>query len=207
MARQLITTPKFRVSYSKVWDPKPNDNGDLVYGLTMIFEPDANLKKMKRIVKECRIAKFGDAIPRKFQDPFKDGTQYYLDNEKKNPEYKGKIVVNANSYNQAVGVCKIDKKYTDKDDPRRYPIIKDKSEFYSGCFAVASVVAFAYDKKGKKGVSFGLQNVIKIANGEPLGRSSNPVDDFGMLEDDLFEEDFDEDEDDDDDDDDDDLEF
>ena len=47
--------------------------------------------------------------------------------------------------------------------------IIDESEAYSGAYYRAQVRAFAYDSAGNKGVSFGLQNVQKMAEGDPLG--------------------------------------
>jgi hypothetical protein len=53
-----------------------------------------------------------------------------------------------------------------------------KDEFYAGCFARATIRAFAYDKNGNKGVSFALQNVQKLKNGEPFGSKRKAEDDF-----------------------------
>ena len=52
-------------------------------------------------------------------------------------------------------------------DAQRQPII-NKEDFYSGCYAVASYSVYCYDKPTSKGVSFGLYNVMKIKDGEPL---------------------------------------
>ncbi len=62
-------------------------------------------------------------------------------------------------------------------DSDRETII-DQSEFYSGCFARATVSAYAYDYMGNKGVSFNLLNVQKLDDGEPFSARSRPEDDF-----------------------------
>jgi hypothetical protein len=56
-------------------------------------------------------------------------------------------------------------------------IIEEK-DFYSGCFARATVRAFAYSNKGNNGVAFGLQNIQKLRDGDPLGGRTRPSDDF-----------------------------
>jgi hypothetical protein len=54
----------------------------------------------------------------------------------------------------------------------------DQGEFYSGCYGRASIVFFAYNTNGSRGVSAALQNLQKLENGEPLGGKSRPEDDF-----------------------------
>ena len=48
------------------------------------------------------------------------------------------------------------------------PVI-DPDDIYSGCICVASVTAFAYDQAGNKGVSFFLNSVLKLRDGDRLG--------------------------------------
>jgi hypothetical protein len=47
--------------------------------------------------------------------------------------------------------------------------IINEADFYPGCYARATVRPFWYDTAGNKGVAFGLQNIQKLADGEPLG--------------------------------------
>ena len=63
-------------------------------------------------------------------------------------------------------------------------IIEEK-DFYPGCYARATVRAFAYDQAGNRGVAFGLQNIQKLADGEPLGGRTKPHDDFEPVDDDV----------------------
>ena len=60
--------------------------------------------------------------------------------------------------------------------------IIDKSEFYAGCWARASVNAYAYDQKGNCGVAFGLNNLQKVADGESFSGRTRPEDDFAPIE-------------------------
>jgi hypothetical protein len=57
--------------------------------------------------------------------------------------------------------------------------IMDQSEFYAGCYGRASIVFFAYNTNGSRGISAALQNLQKLEDGEPLGGKSRPEDDFG----------------------------
>jgi len=53
-------------------------------------------------------------------------------------------------------------------DVRGAPII-DPEKFYPGCWVLPIIRPFAYDRKVKKGVSFGLQGCIWIADDRRLG--------------------------------------
>src|SRR5699024_9721609 len=69
--------------------------------------------------------------------------------------------------------------------------ILDSTEGYSGCYARASINAFPYSVSGNKGVSFGLNHIRKMTNGEPLGGSYSAEHDFAEFagESDEFDED------------------
>ncbi|AYZ73432.1 DUF2815 family protein [Fusobacterium necrophorum] len=56
-------------------------------------------------------------------------------------------------------------------DVRAQPIL-NQSEIYSGIYARVSVTFFAYSVNGKKGIGAGLNNVQKLADGEPLAASA-----------------------------------
>ncbi len=58
------------------------------------------------------------------------------------------------------------------------PII-DPNAFYSGCYARATVSFYAYNQNGNKGVGCGLNNVQKLADGEPLSGRTTAEEDFG----------------------------
>ena len=66
--------------------------------------------------------------------------------------------------------------------------IIDKSELYSGCYGRVSIMPAAYNVDGNKGIKFYLNNVQKLAEGEPLGGAgaSNASDDFTAVEDDFL---------------------
>lgn len=56
--------------------------------------------------------------------------------------------------------------------------IVDPSKFYSGCYGRASIVFYAFNQNGNKGIACRLQNLQKLAEGEPLISRSRPEEDF-----------------------------
>jgi hypothetical protein len=56
--------------------------------------------------------------------------------------------------------------------------ILDPKEIYSGVIVRVALRAFSYDMGGNRGVSFGLQNLQKLDDGEPIGNWVRPEDDF-----------------------------
>ena len=72
------------------------------------------------------------------------------------PECAGCYVITVSSKNKPVLV---DKKKTPITDPQ---------DLYSGCYGRAIINFFVYDTNGNKGISAGLNGVMKLHDGEPL---------------------------------------
>lgn len=169
----MIMTPEFRVSFPVVFKPRSatNDNGDAgtpKYSITMLFAKDADLSKLKAAAQAAAKEKWGDKIPKNLRSPFRDQGEKELEGY-----VEGAVFINATSL-QKPGLV----------DRNREDII-DETEFYAGCYARATLRAFAYDKKGNRGVAFGLNNVQKLRDGESLSGRTRAQDDFA---DDLPEE-------------------
>ncbi len=97
----------------------------------------------------------------------------------------------------ATATTELDAAHTTLPLPDALPIC----EVYAGMYAIATLRPFVYDVNGNRGVSFGLQNIQILRDGEPLDGRMRPEQEFEAVEqDDVFD-----DEDDDDDDPDDDL--
>jgi hypothetical protein len=183
---RTVVTPVGRFSYCNLFEPKIETRKNKktgktseveLYSLSLILEPDADLTDLKALVQEAKaeyIKKKGD--PGYMRSPFRRGVQksdeYPLGYDlAKNPEYEGKIIISATSQ----------KIRPDVRDANVQPIL-DPSQVYSGCYGRMSVVAFAYDGESK-GITFGLQNVQKVRDGEPLGvKRSKAEDDFTAFE-------------------------
>ena len=113
----------------------------------------------------------GGKPPKNWKDTLRDGDEE-KDTEEY-PEYEGHYFMNV-SGNRRPGVV----------DINRNPV--EPEEIYSGCYVRASINAYAFNTQGNAGVSFGLNNVQKVRDGEPLGGGgSKAEDDF----DDDFEDD------------------
>lgn len=175
MANASLITPKFRVSFANVFRPQPPMAGSKPdakpkYGLTMLFPKDADLSALKHAAHMAAVEKFGDKLKdpnfaKTLRSPFRD------QGEKQHEGYvPGCIFVNATSA-QRPGLV----------DQNVQPIIEE-SQFYSGCYAIASVNAFAYEQMGNRGVAFGVNNIQKVGDGEPLGGRVRPEAEFKPVE-------------------------
>ncbi len=164
-----VMTPVFRASFVNVFTPRMNDQtGKNEYSLKMIFEKDEDFSALQDVVKEAIRNKWGTNPPKGLKSPLKDGNESDVE---KYPEDKNKIIANAKSTLCPPGLIDI------KD---KQPII-DPKEFYSGCYAIATVTAYAYNKNGNRGVAFGLQNICKMKDGEPLVSRATAEDDFASV--------------------------
>ena len=103
--------------------------------------------------------------------PFRDGA------EKATVGFgPGKTFINVSSKRQP-GV--VDRFAGPDGKPR---VITDPDEIYSGCRVRASLLPFAYDTQGNKGVSFLLGNVQKLGEGPRLDGRLRAEDEFDALE-------------------------
>lgn len=82
------------------------------------------------------------------------------------PVYSGTYYFNAKS-NKRPGVVGPDLK-----------LIMDEEEVYPGCIIRASMSFYGYDFNNKKGIAVGLQNVMKVRDGDKIGGGSKAEDDF-----------------------------
>ncbi|MBR1625616.1 MAG: DUF2815 family protein [Bacteroidales bacterium] len=163
-----VVTPTFRASFVNVFEPRQNEqSGKLEYSVKMIFDKDADLTGLKEIIKEAIRNKWGNNPPKNLKMPLRNGNESDLD---KYPEDADKVIANAKSVAYPPGLI----------DAKTKQEILDPKEFYSGCYARASLVAYAYDNVSK-GVAFGLQNLLKIRDGEPLVNRASAESDFAGI--------------------------
>lgn len=164
--KQTLITPVGRVSYPSVFKPTKMEGstGEPKYELTLLFpkSDEEALAPLKRAIAAVRAEKWGpdkSKWPANLRSPFRDGDR----DKPNNPEYAGMIFIRMTSQNRPGLV-----------DAAVQPII-DQSQFYPGCYAKAEVNAFAYDKAGNRGMSFGMNNIQKVKDGEPLGGAARPA--------------------------------
>jgi hypothetical protein len=166
-----VVTGRVRLSFVNLFEPKSIDGGKAKYSCLLLI-PKSDTKTLNDInnaidaAKEAgKVSKFGGKIPANVKITLRDG-----DEEKDTeefPEYKGCYFMNASSEHRPSVVDKGVKK------------ILDPSEVYSGCYARVSLNFYAYNTSGNKGISAGLGNVQKLADGDYLSGHSTPEEDFG----------------------------
>jgi len=165
--KHKVITPLFRVGFPRVFKARAvNEGGEEKFSIECLFASDADLKPLKQAAAAAAREKWGDNIPKNLRSPFKDsGEKSDLDGFE-----EGCVHISPKSKYKPGLV-----------DANMEPIIVD-TEFYGGCYARASVNAYAYTHpQGGPGVSFGLLNVQKIDDGEPFSSRSNPEDDFDAI--------------------------
>lgn len=169
MSRTLIT-PEGIASYAYVFRPQAsmNPGEEPKYAITLLLDEDADLSKLKKACLDKAEDKFGskakEMIKRgKLRWPFRSGNEDYPDDEL----YADKTFIKASSSDKPQIV-----------DEDRKPIT-DETEFYSGALCRISLFPFAYERKGNKGISFILNNIQKLGEGERISGRTSAADDFG----------------------------
>jgi hypothetical protein len=168
-----IITPSFRVSYPNVFKPKRNElNGKDEYSLVALFPKGADLSQLKAAAMAAIEKKWPNPAtrPQNIRTPFRKHEDRIKDGKLPAGYEAGGIYINLKS---SVKPGVVNQQVQDIIDPQ---------DFYAGCYARAAVTAFAYDQKGNRGVSFGLQNLQKVKDGDPLGSRTLATDDFAPLE-------------------------
>lgn len=177
---KVITGPKTRWSYANVWDPKSINGGTPKFSVSLIVPKSdvATVKKIEAAIQaayeegESKLKGNGKSVPslKVLKTPLRDGDLERPDD----PAYANSYFINANSAT-APGIV----------DADRQPIL-DRSEVYSGVYGRASINFYAFNSNGNKGIACGLNNLQKIADGEPLGGKARAEDDFATDDDDDF---------------------
>lgn len=161
MSTQIVTG-KVRFSYVNVFTPKAQMGGDEKYSVTLLIPKTdkATLAKINGAIKEAK-AKYseshnGKAAPTKTTLHDGDGPRP-SDGEPFGEECKGCMVISVSSKRKPPVI-----------DDNKVPIT-EPTEFYSGCYGRAIINFYAYDTNGNRGISAGLNGLMKLYDGEPLG--------------------------------------
>lgn len=173
-----VVTPAFRVSYPFVFEARFNElkNKD-EYSIVALFKKGENLKVLTDAMELAAKEKWGadkTKWPKNLRNPIKDQGE-------KAKEVDGKTVL-PSGYESGAKFLTL----TSKDKPAVLDQAKNeiliKSEFYAGCYARAIVHAYAYDNAGNKGITFYLNALQKVKEGEPLSGRMKPEDQFTAIE-------------------------
>lgn len=170
-----VRTGEVRLSYVHLLEPFSNMDGkDPNYSVVLLIPKSdrATIKALKDAQKVAlengKSSKFGGKIPPNWKNTLRDGDEEKDTDEQ--PEYAGHLFVTVSS-NRKPGVVDRQMNPITTGDP-------DLDGIYSGCYARVTLNCYPFAAQGNKGVSFGLQNVQKLRDGEPLGSYSSPESDF-----------------------------
>lgn len=169
-----VLTPEFRVSFPKVFKPERNDlSGQDEFSLVALFAPGADLSKLKAAAKAACEKKWGTdqkKWPKNMRLPFRDQGERAKTDDDGNEYLPDGYVAGATFMNLK------SKKRPGLVNAQLQDII-DETDFYGGCWARAQVNAYAYDNKGNAGVSFGLNHIQKLKDGESFGSAARNASD------------------------------
>ncbi len=166
-----VVTPKFRLSFPELFSAKAFEDQDARFSIQMLFDKKTDLAGLKAVVKKAATDKWGEKPPKGLLLPFKDG------NEKDLIGYEDKIVVGASTkFKPQVVDANVEELFTQED-------------VYAGCYCRAAIIARAWEYKNdkgqimKRGVSFTLESVQKLAEGERFVVRPDATDTFDAVSD------------------------
>lgn len=149
-----------RFSYAHVWEASSvSEGGDKKFSVSCIIQKSdkATIEKVNAAIKAAYeigiTSKFNGKKPANWKNPLRDGDTDRIEDE----AYQNALFVNA-SCKTRPGVV----------SASRQPIT-EQEDFYSGCYGYVSVNFFPFNTNGNMGVAAGLNNVMKVKDGESLG--------------------------------------
>jgi len=167
-----VVTGKVRLCYANIWEPVAREEGqEKKYSCSLII-PKSDTKTIDKIneaiesAKATGKAKWGGKLPPNLKLPLRDGDIDRADDE----NYENSYFINV-SCRTKPGVV----------DIYRNPIL-DAEEVYSGCYAIVSMNLYSFNASGNKGIAAGLNNIMKIAEGEHLGGRVSAENDFANVD-------------------------
>ena len=165
-----LRTPLFRAAFVSVFKKRSYEDGKPKFELTLLFpragKDKADLRSLKKAAQVAVEAEWGtdkSKHPEDLRNPFRDGDKVTWDG------FAGNTFIRTSSLFRP--------KIINRDNQE----LMTEEEFYAGCWAYATVNAYAYDTKGNKGVSFGLQNLIFIRDDEKFSGNASAEEDFSDL--------------------------
>lgn len=161
MSDKTLISPEFRGAYVQIFRAKAQKQEDGTMGaakfsLRAAFPPNSDLSAMKAAAAQAAADKWGDKVPKTIRSPFRLNEE--LDTPVAGLDDDWTIMTFSAPETSRPGIV----------DSRNQDII-DETEVYSGAWYIAQINAYAYDRAGNKGVTFGLLNVRKQKDDEPLG--------------------------------------
>lgn len=161
-----------RFSYEHVWEPSAIDEGSEKKFSVSCIIPKSDKKTIDTVKAAIKAAydlgvtsKFNGKKPSSWKNPLRDGDLDRAEDD----AYQDAMFVNAS--------CKTRPGVVDKN---RQPITVQE-EFYSGCYGYVSINFYPFNKPNV-GVAAGLNNVMKVKDGDPLGGRASAESDFAEID-------------------------
>ncbi|MEH7462754.1 DUF2815 family protein [Bacillus thuringiensis] len=172
-----VITGKVRLSYVHVFEPQAINGGDEKYSTAILIQKSdkETLRKIKNAIEAAKAegkGQWGGKVPANCKTPLRDGDEERPDDE----AYAGHYFLNASSKNKP-GIAKPVGKGA--DGKTKFQEITDTTEVYSGCYAKVSINFYPFNVNGNRGIAAGLNNVVKVQDGEFLGGRSSVNEEFG----------------------------
>lgn len=177
MSDTQALTPKARLAFPALFEAKSFNGQPAKFSAVLVFDKEAQqtaeFQNLKKAAAAAAKEKFGDKLPKNLRNPFRAGS-----------EKEGTAGFDDDCVFITVSSKKQPKVVDRKKVDGKFPIITDEDKLYPGCYVRASLNAFAYDTSGNKGVSFGLNNVQFLSDGERIasGGGRNPDAEFDDVE-------------------------
>jgi hypothetical protein len=167
------------VSYPKIAEGEEDDTGQLKFSAAFITTEQTNVMDLAAAEAAAARDKWGPKGPQMIEDEELATTWR---RRKADVKKSGATNGYVNARGQERPGCVLRDK-TPVTSPQEI-----KQEFYAGAVVNVSLFAYGYDRKGKKGVSFGLNNIQKVRDGKRLDNRKSAEEEFDALLDDAGEE-------------------
>ena len=172
-----IISPIARLSFPTFFEPESIGNdptGKKKYSCSLLIPPQCDLALLKKAAGEAAVAKWGaDKVPemvqqKKLKTPFLQAVDYKYDGY-----ITGWTLLRPSSENRPTVLDAM------QSAGSLIKLLEENVDYvYPGRWCVVTLNAFAYEQKGNKGVSFGLNNVMLLNHDESLSGRAKAEDEF-----------------------------
>lgn len=166
------------LSYPKLFEPESMNGGPPKFGCTLIPLSEQDLGRLKKAAIARAFEKLGEEKATKLIKAGKLKMPFIKSTEDDVGYPEGSTYIRPRSKNQP-GVFS---RFQDPERPGKPMRITDPAQMYPGAIVSASVVAIYYDQETGKGITFALNGVQFIRDGERLAGSGPSEDDFSVDE-------------------------
>lgn len=164
-----IVTCIGRISFPSLFEKAPTSKGGkrFAWQAALLLPPDTDLAPFYACIKAAALDKFGPDVKLSAgKNPIKACSEKDLDGYE-----DGWHFINVKAYNYIPTV--VDQNKQEILDPER---------IFAGCWVRMALDAYGYDREGSKGVSFGLNAVQLVREGERLDGRRASSDMFDTIE-------------------------